>query len=88
MAAAPPRRVGGAGVPHGGVGRGAAPGWRAASRRAARFPVPPDNELPATPDEEITTRLDVTAHLPAKVAALRAHATQLTVVDGLSRTSR
>ncbi|MFI5588012.1 N-acetyl-1-D-myo-inositol-2-amino-2-deoxy-alpha-D-glucopyranoside deacetylase [Amycolatopsis sp. NPDC051758] len=46
------------------------------------YRVPPDDELPATPDEEITTTLDVTAYLPAKVAALRAHATQLTVVDG------
>ncbi len=46
------------------------------------YRVPPDDELPTTPDEEITTTLDVTAYLPAKVAALRAHATQLTVVDG------
>jgi N-acetyl-1-D-myo-inositol-2-amino-2-deoxy-alpha-D-glucopyranoside deacetylase len=46
------------------------------------FPVPPDDELPVTPDEEITTVLDVAAHLPAKLAALRAHATQLTVVEG------
>ncbi|WP_206790094.1 N-acetyl-1-D-myo-inositol-2-amino-2-deoxy-alpha-D-glucopyranoside deacetylase [Amycolatopsis sp. MtRt-6] len=46
------------------------------------FRVPPDDELPTTPDEEITTVLDVAAYLPAKVAALRAHATQLTVVDG------
>ncbi|WP_410620625.1 N-acetyl-1-D-myo-inositol-2-amino-2-deoxy-alpha-D-glucopyranoside deacetylase [Amycolatopsis sp. cmx-8-4] len=48
----------------------------------SRFPVPPDAELPVTPDEEITTVLDVAAHLPAKLAALRAHATQLTVVEG------
>ena len=45
------------------------------------FEVPADGELPTTPDEEITTVLDVAAHLPAKVAALRAHATQLAVVD-------
>ncbi|MGW5748564.1 N-acetyl-1-D-myo-inositol-2-amino-2-deoxy-alpha-D-glucopyranoside deacetylase [Amycolatopsis sp. NPDC003861] len=45
------------------------------------FTVPDDDELPATPDEEITTVLDVAAYLPAKLAALRAHATQLTVVD-------
>ncbi|MDS0137394.1 MULTISPECIES: N-acetyl-1-D-myo-inositol-2-amino-2-deoxy-alpha-D-glucopyranoside deacetylase [unclassified Amycolatopsis] len=45
------------------------------------FTVPDDDELPVTPDEEITTVLDVAAHLPAKLAALRAHATQLTVVD-------
>lgn len=56
-----------------------------AALRAAgtsRFPVPPDGELPVTPDDEITTVLDVAAHLPAKLAALRAHATQLTVFDG------
>ncbi|MEU0795191.1 N-acetyl-1-D-myo-inositol-2-amino-2-deoxy-alpha-D-glucopyranoside deacetylase [Amycolatopsis sp. NPDC005961] len=46
------------------------------------YPVPPDDELPVTPDEEITTRLDVAAYVPAKLAALRAHATQLAVVDG------
>jgi len=45
------------------------------------FGVPEDDELPTTPDEEITTVLDVAAYLPAKVAALRAHATQLAVVD-------
>ncbi|MDT7798531.1 MAG: N-acetyl-D-myo-inositol-2-amino-2-deoxy-alpha-D-glucopyranoside deacetylase [Actinomycetota bacterium] len=48
----------------------------------SRFPVPPDAELPVTPDEEITTVLDVAAYLPAKLAALRAHATQLTVAEG------
>ncbi|MEV7092134.1 N-acetyl-1-D-myo-inositol-2-amino-2-deoxy-alpha-D-glucopyranoside deacetylase [Amycolatopsis sp. NPDC051045] len=48
----------------------------------AVFDVPEDDELPTTPDEEITTVLDVAAYLPAKVAALRAHATQLAVVDG------
>nr|WP_225957955.1 N-acetyl-1-D-myo-inositol-2-amino-2-deoxy-alpha-D-glucopyranoside deacetylase [Amycolatopsis lexingtonensis] len=46
------------------------------------YGVPADDELPTTPDEEITTVLDVAAHVPAKVAALRAHATQLAVVDG------
>ncbi|MDQ7808507.1 N-acetyl-1-D-myo-inositol-2-amino-2-deoxy-alpha-D-glucopyranoside deacetylase [Amycolatopsis sp. A133] len=45
------------------------------------FDVPADDELPTTPDEEITTVLDVAAYLPAKVAALRAHATQLAVLD-------
>ncbi|MGW4065818.1 N-acetyl-1-D-myo-inositol-2-amino-2-deoxy-alpha-D-glucopyranoside deacetylase [Amycolatopsis sp. NPDC004747] len=47
-----------------------------------RYRVPDDDELPATPDEEITTVLDVAGYLPAKLAALRAHATQLAVVDG------
>jgi N-acetyl-1-D-myo-inositol-2-amino-2-deoxy-alpha-D-glucopyranoside deacetylase len=46
------------------------------------FDVPEDDELPTTPDEEITTVLDVAAYLPAKLAALRAHATQLAVADG------
>ncbi|GLY34954.1 1D-myo-inositol 2-acetamido-2-deoxy-alpha-D-glucopyranoside deacetylase [Amycolatopsis sp. NBRC 101858] len=46
------------------------------------YPVPPDDELPVTPDEEITTKLDVAAYVPAKLAALRAHATQLAVVGG------
>jgi N-acetyl-1-D-myo-inositol-2-amino-2-deoxy-alpha-D-glucopyranoside deacetylase len=36
-------------------------------------------ELAAVPDASVTTRLDVAAQLPAKLAALRAHATQLTV---------
>jgi N-acetyl-1-D-myo-inositol-2-amino-2-deoxy-alpha-D-glucopyranoside deacetylase len=44
--------------------------------------VPADDELPVTPDEEITTTLDVAAYVPAKLAALRAHATQLAVVEG------
>jgi N-acetyl-1-D-myo-inositol-2-amino-2-deoxy-alpha-D-glucopyranoside deacetylase len=33
------------------------------------------------PDEQVTTRVDARAHLPAKTAAMRAHATQI-VVDG------
>ncbi len=54
----------------------------AALRDQARlFTVPEDDELPTTPDEEITTVLDVAAYVPAKLAALRAHATQLAVVD-------
>jgi N-acetyl-1-D-myo-inositol-2-amino-2-deoxy-alpha-D-glucopyranoside deacetylase len=31
------------------------------------------------PDEQVTTRVDAAGHLPAKLAALRAHATQVTV---------
>ncbi|MEC3982543.1 N-acetyl-1-D-myo-inositol-2-amino-2-deoxy-alpha-D-glucopyranoside deacetylase [Amycolatopsis sp. H20-H5] len=49
------------------------------ARGGSPFRVPPEGELPVTPDEMITTVLDVEAHLPAKLAALRAHATQLTV---------
>ncbi|HEY1970443.1 MAG TPA: N-acetyl-1-D-myo-inositol-2-amino-2-deoxy-alpha-D-glucopyranoside deacetylase [Pseudonocardia sp.] len=37
------------------------------------------SELPSVADDAVTTRLDVRAQLPAKLAALRAHATQLTV---------
>lgn len=37
------------------------------------------DELASVPDDAVTTRLDVAAQLPAKLAALRAHATQLTV---------
>nr|WP_084470486.1 N-acetyl-1-D-myo-inositol-2-amino-2-deoxy-alpha-D-glucopyranoside deacetylase [Amycolatopsis benzoatilytica] len=46
------------------------------------FRVADDGELPSTPDGKITTVLDISAHRPAKLAALRAHETQLTVVDG------
>ncbi|WP_019814181.1 N-acetyl-1-D-myo-inositol-2-amino-2-deoxy-alpha-D-glucopyranoside deacetylase [Saccharomonospora saliphila] len=45
-----------------------------------RLRVPADDELPTTPDDGITTRVDVTAHREAKFAALRAHATQVSVV--------
>lgn len=43
------------------------------------FRVPADEELPATPDAGITTRVDITDHREAKFAALRAHRTQVTV---------
>jgi len=49
------------------------------------FPVlAADGPLPsmAVPDELVTTVVDATAHLPAKEAALRAHATQVVVRDG------
>lgn len=51
----------------------------AALRGRSPFRVPDDGELPVTPDETITTVLDVSAHNPAKAAALRAHATQVSV---------
>lgn len=50
---------------------------RAAGDLAAR--VPADDELPTTADELIGTAIDVAAYRPAKVAALAAHATQVTV---------
>jgi N-acetyl-1-D-myo-inositol-2-amino-2-deoxy-alpha-D-glucopyranoside deacetylase len=44
---------------------------------------PAPDELRGAAEEEITTRIDVRAQLPAKLAALRAHATQLSVwTDG------
>lgn len=45
------------------------PGWR----------MPEPGELPSYPDEEITAAIDVSAVLDRKVAALAAHATQVTV---------
>lgn len=43
------------------------------------FRLPEPGELPVTPDEEITTVVDVSGHLTAKRRALRAHSTQVTV---------
>ncbi|WP_298180137.1 N-acetyl-1-D-myo-inositol-2-amino-2-deoxy-alpha-D-glucopyranoside deacetylase [Saccharomonospora sp.] len=53
----------------------------AALRRDERVPfqVPADGELPVTPDTQITTRVDISAHREDKFAALRAHRTQVTV---------
>ncbi|MCU1593277.1 MAG: LmbE family protein [Frankiales bacterium] len=46
------------------------------------FGVDSADDLPfGNPDEEVTTRIDASAHLDAKVAAMRAHATQI-AVDG------
>jgi N-acetyl-1-D-myo-inositol-2-amino-2-deoxy-alpha-D-glucopyranoside deacetylase len=45
------------------------------------FRLPDDGELPVTEDARITTRLDIGKYIPEKVAALRAHATQVTVVS-------
>ncbi len=48
------------------------PGWR----------LPTDDELPREPDERLSAELDVRPVLAAKLAALRAHATQVTVAPG------
>jgi N-acetyl-1-D-myo-inositol-2-amino-2-deoxy-alpha-D-glucopyranoside deacetylase len=48
---------------------------------ASFIQVSAENLSPATPDDEITTKIDATAYLPAKLAAMRAHETQITV-DG------
>ena len=41
------------------------------------FRLPRPDELPSVPDELITVRLDVTAQRAARIAAMRAHATQI-----------
>ena len=43
----------------------------------------PDGEMPmaTVPDELVTTAVDAIDHVEAKIAAMRAHATQITV-DG------
>lgn len=43
------------------------------------FTLPGRNELPAVADDKITTVIDVSAHLAAKLSALRAHRTQVEV---------
>jgi N-acetyl-1-D-myo-inositol-2-amino-2-deoxy-alpha-D-glucopyranoside deacetylase len=43
------------------------------------FRVADEGELPVTPDDRITTRVDVSAYLAAKRTALRAHRTQVNV---------
>lgn len=45
------------------------------------FRVPDVEELPTVPDERITTVIDINAHRDAKIAALRAHATQIQLPD-------
>jgi N-acetyl-1-D-myo-inositol-2-amino-2-deoxy-alpha-D-glucopyranoside deacetylase len=48
------------------------------------FALPHDGELPCVADESVTTTVDIAAHLPAKIAAMRAHATQVSVWEGLA----
>ncbi|GAA1842439.1 N-acetyl-1-D-myo-inositol-2-amino-2-deoxy-alpha-D -glucopyranoside deacetylase [Pseudonocardia ailaonensis] len=43
------------------------------------FTRPGPDELPSAPDDVVTTRVDVAAHRAARVAAMRAHATQIAV---------
>lgn len=43
------------------------------------FPLPAPDGLPAAPDTAVSTRLDVTAHRAAVLAAMSAHGTQLRV---------
>jgi N-acetyl-1-D-myo-inositol-2-amino-2-deoxy-alpha-D-glucopyranoside deacetylase len=54
---------------------------------ALPFRLPGPGELPVTDDELITTAVDIAGHLPAKLSAMRAHATQVSVWqsgDGVS----
>jgi N-acetyl-1-D-myo-inositol-2-amino-2-deoxy-alpha-D-glucopyranoside deacetylase len=48
------------------------------------FPLPDDDELPSVPDDVVTTIVDIRAALPAKMAAMRAHATQVLLWEGAS----
>jgi N-acetyl-1-D-myo-inositol-2-amino-2-deoxy-alpha-D-glucopyranoside deacetylase len=43
------------------------------------FRIPEDGELPAVPDARITTVVDIAGRVDAKLAALRAHRTQVSV---------
>jgi N-acetyl-1-D-myo-inositol-2-amino-2-deoxy-alpha-D-glucopyranoside deacetylase len=56
---------------------------RLAGRAGLPFRMPEPDELPTVPDEAVRVRLDVSAHREARIAALRAHATQVAVwTDG------
>ncbi|WP_436493836.1 N-acetyl-1-D-myo-inositol-2-amino-2-deoxy-alpha-D-glucopyranoside deacetylase [Actinokineospora sp. HUAS TT18] len=46
------------------------------------FRLPSAGELPVVDDTEITTSVTITDHVPAKLRALRAHATQVSVWQG------
>jgi len=46
------------------------------------YRLPAAGELPALPDDVVTTTVDIAAHVPAKLAAMRAHATQVSVWEG------
>ncbi|TWF76386.1 N-acetyl-1-D-myo-inositol-2-amino-2-deoxy-alpha-D-glucopyranoside deacetylase [Pseudonocardia hierapolitana] len=50
-----------------------------AGREGLPFRVPEPDELPTVPDEAIRVRVDVSAQRGARVAAMRAHATQVAV---------
>ncbi|NMI00699.1 N-acetyl-1-D-myo-inositol-2-amino-2-deoxy-alpha-D-glucopyranoside deacetylase [Pseudonocardia acidicola] len=52
------------------------------------FRLPAPDELPSVPDAEITTRIDVTAQRRARIAAMRAHATQIAVWEDPGHDSR
>lgn len=53
-----------------------------ADRPGLPFRLPKPDELPSVPDELITTRLDVGAQRERRLAAMRAHATQIALWEG------
>lgn len=53
-----------------------------AARADIAFRVPEPGELPTVPDSRVTTAIDIGAHRERKLAALRAHATQISVSTG------
>ncbi|WP_308282510.1 N-acetyl-1-D-myo-inositol-2-amino-2-deoxy-alpha-D-glucopyranoside deacetylase [Pseudonocardia nigra] len=63
------------------VGRSTLDAGLAALAEVADLPFrrPDTDELPTVPDDAITARIDVRTHRAARIAALRAHATQVTV---------
>ncbi|MEU5847942.1 N-acetyl-1-D-myo-inositol-2-amino-2-deoxy-alpha-D-glucopyranoside deacetylase [Saccharopolyspora shandongensis] len=54
-------------------------GLQSLAKTEMPFPLPEVDELPHVDDESITTAIDVSDQLPAKINALRAHGTQVTV---------
>lgn len=58
-----------------------------ASAPGLPFRMPTPGELPSVPDDTVTTRIDVSAHVHAKTAALRAHVTQVSVWSGAGVTA-
>jgi N-acetyl-1-D-myo-inositol-2-amino-2-deoxy-alpha-D-glucopyranoside deacetylase len=51
------------------------------------FRLPGPDELPSVPDATITARIDVTAQREARIAAMRAHATQIALWSGAGTTA-
>ena len=49
------------------------------------FPIPAEDDLAVVDDASIGTVIDIAAHLPAKLRALRAHATQVSVWEAGER---
>jgi N-acetyl-1-D-myo-inositol-2-amino-2-deoxy-alpha-D-glucopyranoside deacetylase len=65
------------------VGRATLDAGLAAIGAGCPFRLPAPDELPSVADAMVTTRLDVTAQRARRVAAMRAHATQVSVwADG------